>query len=490
MANSRKSKSSSISRKVENVLYGRIRGGDHLAVALSGGVDSVVLLDLLVPLAVQMQFSLSAVQVNHGLSPNANKWSSFCRSLCRSRNIPLKIVRLKINKAPGTSLEAIAREERYRIFKKLKADYVVLAQHLDDQAETLLLQLLRGAGVKGLGGMPVVRNPANVEARTAETEYFISTSGPQILRPLLEVARREIEEYAREHALQWITDESNDDISFDRNFLRHEIFPLLQKRFPSYRKTFLRASRHMAEASALLDELAEADRKECIVEGKLHVEDLRQLSFPRARNLLRYTLTQQGAILPSTAKLEEILRQLLSSQPDAKLNVVFGNTEVRCFKGFVHVRKAGKPGTDAPLAVGWRLAWRGEKQLVIPELGGLLRFTRRKGAGMSLQKLMEHPVTVRLRQGGERLRPDCNRPRRSLKNLLQEASLPPWDRIALPLIFCGEHLVCVPGIGVDCDFHAVALEQGLMVEWQQDFASPQPLISDSASMSGFPLSRK
>jgi tRNA(Ile)-lysidine synthase len=413
-----------------------------------------------------MQFSLSAIHVNHGLSPNAGEWSSFCRRLCRSSGIPLKIVRLKISKAPGASLEAIAREERYRIFKKLKADYVVLAQHLDDQAETLLLQLLRGAGVKGLGGMPVVRNPANVGERTAETGFFISTRGPQILRPMLEVARREIEEHAREHALQWITDESNEDISFDRNFLRHEIFPLLEKRFPSYRKTFLRASRHMAEASALLDELAEADRKECIVEGKLHIEDLRQTSFPRARNLLRYTLAQQGAILPSAAKLEEILRQLLSSQPDAKLNVVFGNTEVRCFKGFVHVRKAGKPGTDASLAMGWRLAWRGEKQVVIPELGGSLRFTRRKGAGMSLQKLMEHPVTVRLRQGGERLRPDCNRPRRSLKNLLQEASLPPWDRITLPLIFSGEHLVCVPGIGVDCDFHAAALEQGLMVEWQ------------------------
>jgi tRNA(Ile)-lysidine synthase len=467
MANSRKSKSSSISRKVENVLCGRIRPGDKLAVALSGGVDSVVLLDLLVPLAVQMQFSLSAIHVNHGISPNADKWSSFCSRLCRSRDIPLKIVRLKINKAPGASLEAIAREERYRIFKKLKADYVVLAQHLDDQAETLLLQLLRGAGVKGLGAMPVVKNPASgVEERIPEAESFRSGVEPQILRPMLEVARREIEEYAREHALQWITDESNDDISFDRNFLRQEIFPLLEKRFPSYRKTFLRASRHMAEASALLDELAEADRKKCIVEGKLHVEDLRQLSFPRARNLLRYTLAQRGAILPSAVKLDEILRQLLSLRPDAKLHVIFGNTEVRCFKGFVHVRKANTSRTDAPLVTEWRLAWQGEKQLVVPELRGSLRFTHCKSAGISLQKLIAHPVTIRLRQGGERLRPDCKRPRRSLKKLLQEASLPPWDRTTLPLIFSGEHLVCVPIVGVDCDFQATLGEEGLMVEWQ------------------------
>lgn len=446
----------------------QIQSGNHLAVALSGGVDSVVLLDLLVPLSVQMQFSLSAIHVNHGISINADKWSKFCSDLCRSSAIPLKVAKLKINQEPGVSLEAAARDERYRVFGKLKADYVVLAQHLDDQAETLLLQLLRGAGVKGLGAMPVVRNFAAEISKQGIGTGMPALSGgrPRILRPLLEVSRREIEDYASEHALQWITDESNDDISFDRNLLRHEFFPLLEKRFPSYRTTFMRASRHMAEASCLLDELAEVDSKACVVPGKLHVEDLRNLGFLRAKNLLRYTLAQQGAILPSRIKLEEILRQMLSSRPDTKLHVIFGNAEVRCFKGEVHVRRARPPRKGASSVTEWRLVWKGEQELAIAELGGTLKLTRRNGVGLNLQKLSEHPVTIRRRCGGERLRPDCERPRRSLKNFLREASVPPWKRETLPLIFSGEHLVCVPGIGIDCDFRAAAGEPGLAVEWQ------------------------
>jgi tRNA(Ile)-lysidine synthase len=472
MANSRKPKSNSISREVENVLREQIQRGDRLAVALSGGLDSVVLLDLLAPVSVEMQFSLSAIHVNHGISANTDKWSEFCRNLCRSRSIPLEIAELKIRREPGVSLEALARDERYRIFEKIKADYVVLAQHLDDQAETLLLQLLRGAGVKGLGAMPVVRNltqgnsKQESEIRNDKSEPL--DDRPRILRPLLDVSRREIEDYARENELQWVTDESNEDVSFDRNFLRHEFFPLLEKRFPSYRTTFLRASRHMAEASTLLDELAEADSRECIVPGKLHIEDLRKLSFPRARNLLRYTLAQQGMILPSTIKLEEILRQLLSSRPDAKLRVVFGNAEVRCFKGVVHVRNREIPGPDGLPTVDWQVPWHGEKQLVIAELGGTLIFAHDSGMGINLQKLSGHPVTIRPRHGGERLRPDCKRPRRSLKNLLREASLPPWEREMLPLIFSGEHLVCVPGIGVNSDFQAAAGEPGLVIQWQSD----------------------
>ena len=470
MANSRKSKSNSISRRTENVLREQIQRGDRLAVALSGGLDSVVLLDLLIPISIEMQFSLSAIHVNHGISANTDRWSEFCRDLCRSRNIPLEIAKLKIRREPGVSLEALARDERYRMFGKIKADYVVLAQHLDDQAETLLLQLLRGAGVKGLGAMPVVRNLAQGNGKkgsaASDEKSGPSDDRPRILRPLLDVSRREIENYARENGLQWVTDESNEDVSFDRNFLRHEFFPLLEKRFPSYRTTFLRASRHMAEASTLLDELAEADSRECIVPGKLHIEDLRKLSFPRARNLLRYNLAQQGAILPSTIKLEEILRQLLSSGPDSKLRVIFGNAEVRCFKGAVHMRNRGVPGPDDLPAVDWQVLWHGEKQLVIAELGGTLIFAHDSGMGINLQKLSEHPVTIRPRHGGERLRPDRKRPRRSLKNLLREASLPPWEREMLPLIFSGEHLVCVPGIGVNSDFQAAAGERSLIIKWQ------------------------
>jgi tRNA(Ile)-lysidine synthase len=478
MANSRKSKSSSLSGTVENVLREQVRAGNHLVVALSGGVDSVVLLDLLVPLSARIPFSLSAIHVDHGISANATEWSTFCRNLCRSLAIPLRIVQLKIRREPGISLEAAAREGRYSEFRKLEADYVVLAQHLDDQAETLLLQLLRGAGVKGLGAMPIVGNIAS------SIEKGIPNMGPKLLRPMLDASRREIEEYAREHAFQWITDESNVDVSFDRNFLRHQLLPLLETRFPSYRSTLLRASRHMAEASILLDELAEADNVGCVASGRLHIDELRKLSFARARNLLRYALAQRGAILPSTVKLDEMLRQLLLLRPDAKMHVVFGNAEIRCFRGEVYVGKAvdkarvpridkagaekmsaGKVGAAADVE-GWP-QWHGEKELAVDELGGIIRFAHRNSAGINLKKLVESPVTIRFRRGGERFRPDCKRPRRSLKNLLREASLPPWEREALPLIYSGERLACVPGIGIECDFQAMPGEQGLVVTWER-----------------------
>ncbi len=478
MASSRKSKSSSLPATVENVLREQVRAGDHLVVALSGGVDSVVLLDLLVPLSAQMPFSLSAIHVNHGISANATEWSTFCRDLCCSLAIPLKIAEPKIVRERGASLEAAAREGRYREFRKLEADYVVLAQHLDDQAETLLLQLLRGAGVKGLCAMPVVRSytPRAGKPAGSEIDKYARDEGPKLLRPMLDLSRGEIEDYAQEHGLQWITDESNVDVSFDRNFLRHKIFPLLETRFPSYRSTLLRASRHMAEASILLDELAEADSAGCAASGKLHIDELRKLSFPRARNLLRYALAQHGAILPSTVKLDEMLRQLLLLRPDAKMHVVFGNTEIRCFRGEVYVDKArvGKArirrtsayeAGPSDVMEGWP-QWHGEKELAIGELG-VIRFVRRKSAGINVKKLVESPVTIRFRQGGERLRPDCNRPRRSLKNLLREASLPPWEREALPLIYSGERLACVPGIGIECDFQALPGEQGLLVSWER-----------------------
>ncbi len=457
MANSRKLKLSSILSRVENILREQVQRNDHLVIGLSGGVDSVLLLSILTSLIVQLGFTLSALHVNHGISPNANKWEKFCLDLCSAHGIPIKIAKLKISRLSGTSLEAVARDARYQIFRKLKADYVILAQHLDDQAETLLLQMLRGAGVKGLGAMPVVRN------QISEVGNQALDTGPQILRPLLNVSRSEIEDYAQKNKLCWITDESNNDVTFDRNFLRHKIFPLLEKRFPSYRTTFLRTSRHMAEAGCLLDELAEYDRKECIISNKLQIKELRKLSFPRARNLLRYSFAQQGVILPSAVKLEDILGQLLSSRLDTKLHIMFGDTEIRCFRGSIHVRRASVLPNKK-----WKFVWKGEKQLAISELGGSVRFMCKKGRGINLQKLKEGPVIIRFRLGGERIRPDCNRPRRSLKNLLQEASFPLWERESLPLLFSGEHLVWAPGIGVDCGFQAGVSDLGLIVSWHPD----------------------
>lgn len=452
MAHSRKSKSSNFLACIEEVLHTHVKQDNHLIVALSGGIDSVVLLDTLIKLSKPWKFNLSAVHVDHGISENSTHWREFCSQLCSTQNIPISITRLIVKKEQGMSLEALARDARYQVFNDLKADYVVLAQHLDDQAETLLLQLLRGAGVKGLAAMPVIRK------QTLD-------SAPQILRPLLQVSRYEIEDYAHQNQLKWIVDESNDNTFFNRNFLRHEIFPLLKERYPSYQATFSRASHHLAEASHLLDDLAILDEKTCVRDNKLQIDGLSQLSHSRAKNLLRFTFSQHGVTLPSAAKLENILHQLVTSSADTKLQIPLDDLEIRCFKGDVNII----PKKIAP-HVKLQCTWQGEQQLTLDPLNGLIKFKEKKDEGIDLQKLTQHPVTIRLRLGGEHFRPDSKRPRRSLKKLLQEAAIPPWERSVLPLLFSGEQLVWVPGIGIDCNFQVAPGKFGLKPTWHPNAA--------------------
>ncbi len=448
MAHSRKSKSNSLLDYLKETLHVHVKPSSHLIVALSGGIDSVVLLDALVRYSKPMQFTLSATHVDHGISENSAYWGDFCSQLCDAKNIPISITRLKVKNKPGKSLEAVARDARYQVFNRLAADYIVLAQHQDDQAETLLLQLLRGAGVKGLAAMPIIRAQA-------------SDTAPQILRPLLQVSRHEIEDYATQNQLSWIEDESNENTLFNRNYLRHEIFPQLEKRYPSCKTTFTRTSRHLAEASVLLDELAMLDIKDCSQGKKIQIDLLSKLSFSRAKNLLRFAFSQQSVTLPSTAKLENLLHQLLSSCSDTNLKIPLDNLEIRCYKGAINIIPK-KPASHEKLIY----IWQGEEQLTLNHLNGSINFERTKNAGINLQKLTQQPVAIRLRQGGEHIQPDSKRPRRSLKNLLQEAAIPPWERCVIPLLFSGEQLVWVPGIGIDCEFQVLPGEFGLNPTWQ------------------------
>lgn len=464
MASTRKSPTSSdLPAHVTAVLKQHVKSGGRLLVGLSGGVDSVVLLDLLRRLSKKLRLELAALHVNHQINPAAGRWAAFCRAFCRRHGVALTVVRVKVPRR--SSLEAAARAARYRAFAAQPSDFIVLAHNLDDQAETVFLQLLRGAGVKGLSAMPVVRGEGRGERREEENRSrparrltpHPSRLTPSILRPLLEVPRSEIEAYARQRKLKWIEDDSNADLGFDRNFLRHRVLPVIAQRYPSYRKTLLRASRNLAEAAQLLDELAAADAT--LTTTGLGIAALRRLSTPRAKNVIRYFLAAQGITMPNAARLDECVRQLLP-QRATRATIDLGDHELRRYANELRVvAKIMTPPRD------FCQTWRGESRLRLPELGGTLVLKKSRGAGISLDKLTAQPVTVRLRQGGERIQPHPERPRRSLKNLLQETRVPPWLRDRLPLLFCGDELAWVAGIGVGCRFRAGPGEASVQPLW-------------------------
>src|SRR5512146_3262 len=240
MASSRKSNlADTVAARLAPLLPKR----SHILIGLSGGMDSVVLLHLLHSLAPRFDWRLSALHVHHGISPNAGDWADFCAGLCAQYDIPLQIEHVDI--APLRNehgIEAAARKLRHAAFARHSCDFVALAHHADDQAETLLLQLLRGAGLRGVAAMPVL---SKVEGPVLKPS---AAHGHAVLRPLLDVPRGRLLEYARLHALQWVEDESNADDRYPRNFLRHRLLPLLEQSFPAYRDTLTRSAMHFAEA--------------------------------------------------------------------------------------------------------------------------------------------------------------------------------------------------------------------------------------------------
>lgn len=388
--------------------------GKRVAVGLSGGLDSVVLLHVLHGLASRLGCQLSAVHVNHGLSPNAGEWQRFCASLCRGLGIPFKAASVKVQKRKA-GLEAAAREARRAAFQKLRVDAVALAHHLDDQAETVLFNLLRGTGLAGASGMPAVGR----------------LGGKRLLRPLLQVPRSVIHAYAVAHRLAWIDDESNADDGLTRNFIRRRVGPLLESRFPRWRENLARAARHFAAAE--LD----------------------------ARALLRAYLKGKGLRAPSEAKLVEMLKQFGARTAAVKHD----GRLLRVYRDRVFFDKE----EERPLDFEPR-TWNGEARLALRALGGELRFRRVRGQGIARELIKGRSLQVRLRSGGERLRPDARRPSRTLKNLFQEAGVPPWQRARMPLLFCGGDLVWAPGLGVDAKFLSAGGAPGILPDWRPSSA--------------------
>ena len=415
----------------------------RLVLAFSGGLDSTVLLHLLAERRETLSFQLFAQHVHHGLSPNADDWANFCQQVCLKLNIPFELSKVNINKNSGLGTEATAREARYKALLSVNADFICLAHHQDDQAETLLLQLARGAGVKGLAGMAVM-------------------SG-KLLRPLLDVPRSRLEAYAKQHQLIWIEDESNTDTRFDRNFIRHKVLPILEESYPSIRQTISRSAQNMADANELLDELALIDALQAGFHPDkrttISLSTLKNLSEPRVNNCLRWWLAKNSLQMPSQQQLQQITQQLMHAKQDASIALkVSERLILRRYQNRAYLVQELLP--NAP--INW--LWQGEDVIDLPNKTQLI-FSKKMGEGISLRKIENATLRIKFRDGNERFKPQLGRPHRSLKVMLQNVNMPPWQRAQLPLIFMDDTLVVIPNIGVDANFQASNEEMGLVVNW-------------------------
>ena len=431
------------SRNWPNSVVEGLPPGAAVCIGFSGGLDSVVLLDLL---RRQAAHPISALHVHHGLSPNADAWAQFCARSCAARDVPLTVVRVKVDRNAPEGLEAAARAARYAVYAQRPEPFLALAHHLDDQAETVLLQLLRGTGLKGVAAMPALR--------------ALPGSSTQIYRPLLAYPRSMLEAHASAAGLEWIEDESNASIAHDRNYLRHEAAPILDARFPAWREALARFARRAAEAHELLDEQARLDGAAA---AGLPVS---ALSNARRANALRAFLAANDVAMPSEARLAEMAKQLYGARADARVRIDHGGVSLVRHRDVVRIER----GLEEIGA--WRVEWRGEDELDLGPGRGTVRFERVTGKGLAAGRVPGADWHFMPRAGGEKIRLDPRRPTRTLKNLLQERDVPAWQREKLPLLFQGEQLVWVPGVGIAAEYACGEAEPGILPRWTVAGGSP------------------
>ncbi|MCR4301030.1 MAG: tRNA lysidine(34) synthetase TilS [Sulfuricaulis sp.] len=404
-----------------------------LKVAFSGGLDSCVLLHALGSWREPLGLSLSAVHVDHGLHPDSADWARRARQICERLNISCVIERVQVTQIREHGLEAAARHARYTcLARHVGTGEVLLTAHqADDQAETLLLQLLRGTGMQGLAAMPAIM------------AFHVG----RLARPLLDFTRAQLQAYATQEKLSWIEDASNDDLRLSRNYLRHQVFPRLKSHWPEAARRIAHSAGMAAEAVGLLDELAQNDW--ALARGaedmSLSVGALRRLPLPRQRNLVRYWLRQQGFLAPTAVHLNQVLAQVMQEPRSRSAVIRWPGAEVCRYRDALVAMKP-RAGADSI----WRNYWNLTDPLEIPGVG-MLRAEAAQGKGLSRERVGRSPVIVGLRQGGE----VCQLPGRAhhhkLKKLLQEAGIPPWERNRLPLVYVngdlaaiGDRWVCEP----------------------------------------------
>jgi len=396
-------------------------------VAFSGGLDSTALLYALASARGQHSTDIVAIHIDHQLQVDSADWARHCEAIAAGLDVEFICRTVQVDANSGRGMEAAARDARYAALHELMRvdDCLLSAHHRDDQAETLLLNLMRGSGPTGLAGIPAVR----------------SFGSGWLWRPLLGVSRSDLEVYAHEHGLQWREDPSNATDVFDRNFLRQEILPRLEQRWPGADKRIVRSAELARDAAGLLMELADIDlRNMAVAANRIDLDAFQSLSKPRQRNLLRQLVASLGLPAPPAAKLENILDDLLPAREDAAPLVCWPGVEIRRYRQQLFV--LGDTAQAMPTI----------EQLVFEE-----------GAAVGLSEtVVEAGLELRFREGGEEIQPLGQAHTRTLKNLLQEEGVLPWMRDRLPLLYSGGRLVAVADLWIDA---ACASSPGTAIRW-------------------------
>ncbi len=415
-------------------------------VALSGGLDSMVLLDLVAHARASIGRSIAVIHVDHALSSSSRAWARFCARETKQRGLPITVIRLEERPASGVSVEAWARAARYRaIAACVRRDDIVLnAHHHDDQAETVLLNAMRGSGAHGLRGMPWLRP--------------LGTGW--LARPLLNVSQNQIMKYAASCDVRWIEDPSNKDLAIQRNYLRHEIVPRLQTAWPAATRRLTDLAVLQRDIAVANDEMADAIlRASGATDRRLPMSALESRS-PELKNvLLRRWIVRAGHSPPDKAHLREIQRALLEARSDAIPVLRYKGVEVRRYRGSLYLMCELPRAGDGALK-----PWHLHEIANLP--AGCLSARRSRDRGVAARVLAGHKLAIGTRRGGERCRPQGRRHSQSLKKILQELGVPPWERNLLPLVYADGALVAMPPYFVCAECAAQPGEDSWILVWR------------------------
>lgn len=407
-----------------------------IQLGLSGGLDSCVLLHLLVTLKPQFDnVSISAIHVNHGVHECSDQWTDFCQDYCNRMAIPLHIARHDLT-GVKTNREAVFRQTRYQVFADLLpvSGILLTAHHQNDQAETILFNLFRGAGVRGLRAM----------------RSCVRFASGRHLRPLLSVPRSVLVDYAKNHKLKWIDDSSNTNIEFDRNYIRQKIIPLIEQRWPAAQACIARSGENLLEAQKIIDEIGLQDIQFCdesVYPGVianaylavLNLERLNQLSKPRQHNLLRLWLLNNANLAPSAVQLNQIDEDLCTESSTGLFELK--GYQLRVFKQRLYLMQALPKSVEditVPLRQGNDYLFENLSLCIHIQLSTTI------SPNIKSNSQAKFKFTFATRKGGENIR--HNGQTQQLKTIYQLSSVPTWERDLIPLIYKDNHLIAVPGI--------------------------------------------